>query len=289
MTSRQQPEQQRKAVESPLSQLLFRGPFTTLADSIARQAGALRSRVNVEELLPGGSDPSEGLIPDDTRPDITSYDDWFNPLDWMGATPENAPGIDFAAIPSPGTNIVQGSGMDFFRSSEAPNNYANRHSPLYKARALFAASTAGQIEDLFGVQAAGVNYYRPPSPSDAAPGGRSANSDHYSAGAIDFYGSDERLDALHAWLIEQPFISFVRWRSESHHDHLHASFDIGWIAQNYGQEPPTFSKVPSPLQSPEATARSNTVRTATRQREATETPREPSQAAPPTITPGRPS
>lgn len=204
------------------------------------------SRSHPEDLRPEAQDPLEGLIPDEFLPDVSTFD-WFQPADWPGLDPGNTmPGIDLASIPAPATGGVNGKGLDFFRGGEAPANYSNRNNPLYRARAEFAKTMNGRIEQLFGVKGGGVGYYRPPSKSDAAAGGRSSNSDHYSAGAVDYYGTPEQLDRLREWLVQQPFVSFVRWRSESHHDHLHASFDLGWVAKNYytGRQIPTVSGPP---------------------------------------------
>lgn len=192
-------------------------------------------RVDHRQMLPGADDPAEGVVPDDFRPEVTDLGRWFRPSEWLGVGPEDQVRADLGAIPEPAKGGVDGKGMDFFRGGEAPDNYTNRNNPLYAARREFAADINSRIEDLFDVDGGGVGWMRPPQSSDAAPGGRSANSDHYSGGAVDYYGDPGELDALRNWLVQQPFVSFVRWRSESHHDHLHASFDLGWVAQNYFQ------------------------------------------------------
>lgn len=265
---------------SPLGALLFRGPMQALADQLARMADPnSEGRIRAEDLLPGAQDPLEGLIPDAFRPEITETFDWFSPTEWAGTTPGSEPPMDLSIIPAPGKGGVDGKGLDFFRGGEAPSNFTNRHNPLYQSRRRFAIGIADRIEDLFGVSAGGsAGYMRPPHPSDAAPGGRSANSDHYSGGAIDFTGDPAKLTALRNWLVDQPWVSFVRWQSESHTDHLHASIDIGWVAQNYfsGETLPRIAG-PAPT-------------LPTISREATSTTREPEPMTPPPtpsrITPG---
>lgn len=226
--------------------LTDRQPLDHLLDAVfdrvsAKLAGGQRKHPN--DLLPESDEPMEGIIPDDYRPDLTMAD-WFDPLMFIQGDP------DLSQVSSGGPG-KEGDGMDWFRSGEAPNNYANRHNPLYESRRQFAIGVAPKIEELFGVSAQGsAGYMRQPHPSHKAPGGPSANSDHYSGGAIDFFGSPENLTALRNWLIEQPFTSFVRWQSESHYDHLHVSFDLGWVAENYGQVD-TLNKIPDYLWEPQ--------------------------------------
>jgi hypothetical protein len=198
-----------------------------------RDAGG--QRVNVNDLLPGADDPFEGSVDPDFMPE-GNYD-WFDPT----VNPDD-PTTDFSGMSAASGPGKPGKGMDWFRGGEAPNNYQNRNNPLYQARRDFSVAIAPQLEDQFGVSAHGsAGHLRAPQKGDAAPGGRSANSDHYSGGATDFFGTVEELDALHDFLITQPYVSFIRWRSESHGGpegtdpsaHLHVSYDLGWIAQNY--------------------------------------------------------
>lgn len=253
----------------PTQQSPVRRQLLDLYDVLSHKiAGGQRK--DHRQLLPGAEDPAEGLIPDDYRPEVTDLADWFQPNEWAGLTPDDVPRADLATIPQPGTGGVEGDGLDFFRSGEAPNNYENRHNPLYEARKDFAVAIHGRIAGMFEVDGGGVGWMRPPSPSDAAPGGRSPNSDHQSGGAVDYYGSDEELTRLRNWLVDQPFVSFVRWQSESHTDHLHVSYDIGWVAQNFFQG----------HEVPPATPPSTTT--------ATESPREPSRTPSPASGAGRP-
>lgn len=217
-----------------------RRQLETLYDVLSHKiAGG--QRVDHRALLPGSDDPLEGLVPDDFRDELTPMD-WYSPSDWAGLGAEDALRVDLANI-QPATGGRDGKGMDFFRGGEAPDNYTNRHNPLYKARAEFVTQVTPKLNEMFGVQGH-AGFYRQPHPSHAAPGGPSSNSDHYSAGAVDFYGTPEELDALRDYLVGQPWVSFVRWRSESHYDHLHASFDLGWVAQNYfsGREAPSLPR-----------------------------------------------
>lgn len=212
------------------------GLLTTLYERLSDQiAGGRRT---LEPTLPS----DEGMLPDDYRQQLPMQDDWFDPTVWMGQDPTSADGLDLSNIPSGGP-VREGKGMDFFRSGEAPANYVNRQNPLYQARRDFAIAANRQIRELFQVTDQGsAGYYRERHPSHDAPGGPSGNSDHYSAGAIDYFGTTEELTKLRNWLIDQPFVSFVRWQSESHYDHLHVSFDLGWVAANYwGNEMPRFT------------------------------------------------
>lgn len=268
--------------------------YETLADRIA---GGRRQ--DPRALLPGNDDPSEGVMPN-YLPEIEGYEsietfDWFDPTAWAGLDASSIPGMDLASIPVGGAGI-SGRGLDFFRVGEAPNNYANRNNPLYQARKDFAVAVAPRIEDMFGVSSEGsAGYYRAPQASHADPGGPSANSDHYSAGAIDFFGSVERLDALREYLVAQPWVGFVRWRSESHGGpsgtekgaHLHVSFNLGWIAQNYfqGRQAPALSAPTAPRQPSQAPRQAT-------EREVAATGAPPPMApapAPPPIVRGQPS
>lgn len=211
------------------------GLLTALYDKLSNQlAGGQRT---LEPALPS----DEGMLPDDYRQQLPATD-WFDPMMWAQADPVSAEGLDLSQIPSGGP-VREGKGMDFFRSGEAPSNWTNRQNPLYQARARFAVAANRQIREMFQVSDSGsAGYYRQRDPSHDAPGGPSGNSDHYSAGAIDYFGTPEELTKLRNWLIDQPFVSFVRWQSESHYDHLHVSFDLGWVAANYwGNEMPKFT------------------------------------------------
>jgi hypothetical protein len=264
--------------QNPLRQNLL-GLYETLSSKIAGG-----QRTDHRDLLPGADDPLEGLVPDDYRSDLVDLGEWFQPSDWAGLSGDDPMRIDLASIPAPGKTVTAGKGLDFFRSGEAPSNYANRNNPLYQARREFAVSVAPKIEEMFGVSAGGsAGYMRAPKASHADPGGPSSNSDHYSGGAIDFYGTKEEMIALRNWAETQPWVSFVRCQSESHYDHAHLSVDIGWIAKNYfsGRQTPTL---PSPVaRAPQASTRPPT------------TPGEPPTdagvgiAAPPPMTTGRPS
>lgn len=272
-------------VQSPLRRNLL-DAYDALSHQIA--GGQRRDH---RDLLPGAEDPLEGIIPDEFRSQIEDIGEWFEPTEWAGLSPTDVPRADLTTIPAPGTKVVTGNGGDFFRSGEAPNNYVNRQNPLYLARTEFAESVTPRINELFGTTGH-AGHYREPLASDAAKGGRSANSDHYSAGAVDFFGTVEQLDALREWAVGQPFVSFVRWRSESHGgstgtepgSHLHMSFDLGWIAQNYfqGREAPSFTAQTqtTPTLPPQA-AQGPTP--------APQEPQEPLLEPPPPITPGRPS
>lgn len=198
-------------------------------------------------LLPEIGDPQEGVVPEEFLPDVASFD-WFDPTVWAQASPTEMSKVDVSKItPSTGQGR-NGKGMDWFRGGEAPNNLSNRANPLYQSRREFAVALAPKIEEMFDVSSQGsAGHMRAYNKSHEAPGGPSGNSDHYSGGAIDFFGSKEDLTDLRNWLVAQPFTSFVRWQSESHYDHVHVSFDLGWVAQNYfqGRSIPELSTAPA--------------------------------------------
>lgn len=176
---------------------------------------------------------AEGFLPDEYRQQVPAMD-WFDPAMFAQMDPANPTTWDFSSLPSAGGPGQAGKGMDWFRSGEAPNNFQNRSNPLYQSRRDFAVGIAGELRQMFDVTDQGsAGYMRDPHPSHAAPGGPSGNSDHYSGGAIDFFGSKSELTRLRNWLVEQPFVSFVRWQTESHFDHVHVSFDLNWVAQNF--------------------------------------------------------
>ena len=215
--------------DRPLGDLLV-GIFDVLSNQLTPSG----QREDIEMLMPGAADPLEGLIPNEFLPFVsTSTFDWFDPTVWAGAAPGDVSRIDLNAIPERTGPGADGTGLDWFGIGQAPNNFTNRNNPLYVSRKDFIVALAPQLADLFGVSSGGVGYYRPPSASDAAPGGKAVNSDHYSAGALDIYGTPQELTALRNWLVEQPFTAFVRYQSESHTEHLHLSIDIGWVARNY--------------------------------------------------------
>lgn len=246
--------------DTPQSENPLRRQLTELYDVLSNKiAGG--QRIDHRNMLPGADDPSEGLIPDEFADQLTTLD-WFTPSQWAGLSSEDALRADMSLIPEPGGAGVLGTGGDFFRTGQAPDNFTNRNNPLYLARRDFATQITPQLNELFGVTGH-AGAYRTPSESDADPGGRAVNSDHLSAGAVDFYGTVEQLDALRDYLVEQPWVSFVRWRSESHGGesgeesgaHVHVSFDLGWVARNYFNDrttPTVRRPTPSTPRSPGA-------------------------------------
>lgn len=207
--------------------------YERLSDQIA---GGMRTNVNLIGPLGQEIDPEfEGILPDDLNfePPVTLLD----PTVFMLADP-NAPRgsisesvLQSAIRSSANVQGRAGKGGDWFRTGQAPNNYANRNHPLYKARAQFVADVvAPTIKRLFPeATVTGQNYYRPPG----GGGGQAKNSDHQSAGALDIFGPEHVLDAIRDWAIQQPWASFVRWKSPYHYDHVHISVDIGWVAENF--------------------------------------------------------
>ena len=194
-------------------------------------------RIDPRLINPNGGlldDPLEGLVPEQYAEEIGRYD-WFDPAVFAKAAAADDP---LAALSGFGLSFPtggpgrDGEGGDWFRSGEAPNNFANRNNPLYVARREFAVWIDQHIRQQFNVTGT-AGHLRQPHPSDADPGGRSPNSDHYSGGATDYFGDKAELQRLRDWLVQQPFVSFVRWQSESHFDHVHVSYDLGWVAQNW--------------------------------------------------------
>ena len=191
-------------------------------------------RMSAADLLPQSQDPTEGTVPEEFLMEVNPYD-WFDPTVWAKANPDDLTNTDLAAMVGQNDNPGRaGKGMDWFRGGEAPHNLTNRNNPLYQSRREFAVALDRELAKKFGVSAQGsAGHLRGYQASHADPGGPSPNSDHYSGGAIDYFGTKEELDQLHAFLIAQPYTSFVRWQSESHYDHLHVSFDLGWVAEHY--------------------------------------------------------
>ncbi len=228
--------------DRPLGDFLT-GIFRVLSDGMTPSGQA----EDIEMLMPGADDPLEGLIPDEFLPFVSSFD-WFDPTVWAGAASGDVASIDLSAITQRTGPGADGSGLDWSGVGQAPNNFTNRNNPLYISRKDFIVALAPQLEAMFGVSSGAVGYYRPPSSSDAAPGGKAVNSDHQSAGALDIYGTPEELTALRNWLVLQPFTAFVRYQSESHSKHLHLSIDIAWVANNYfsGTQLPPLTVPPSP-------------------------------------------
>lgn len=236
--------------DDPFRQSTKEPVFVSMLDQISKriaggerqEAPAVESYYQAAEMIAGedpfGEDPLEGMFTDVPH----------DPAD--PAAPTNEPTYLPGARPAQGRT---GPGYDWFRGGEAPANFENRNHPVYALRRQFASTVNSQIMSQFDVTGAGVGYMRPPKASDANAGGRSGNSDHYSGGAIDFYGSEAELDRLAIWLREQPWTSFVRWRSESHHDHLHLSIALDWVAQQAGAASPVStvrSAAPNPTVAP---------------------------------------
>lgn len=114
------------------------------------------------------------------------------------------------------------------RGSEAPNNRANAADAragagVYGRRAAYAKQVGAQLEQMFGVRVTG--QWR--DLSAKVEGGRSANSDHYSGGALDLSGSKAQMKAVAEYLQTLPTVSFVKWwgnEPKYHSDHVHVSF-----------------------------------------------------------------
>jgi len=221
MTVRDQTQE--RAADRPLGRLLL-AQFNAVSNAIAGG-----QRIDVNEVLPTGErwNPLEGMLPDEV-----TFPDQFDPATFAMADPNRPDSFNLANIPAAGTGAGrEGKGLDWFRAGQAPDNYANRNNPLYRARADFVSKhVAPTIAEAFpGMTVTGQGYYRPPG----GGGGQAKNSDHQSAGALDVFGTPEEMAALREWAVTQPWVSFVRCNSEHHYDHVHLSVDIGWVAHNY--------------------------------------------------------
>lgn len=216
------------------------------------------ARQDYRAFTPEGDElpPDEGIFPPAYQENVPEE---LVPADALEGLPD-----DLAALPqeqltkmfglSYNAQGFDGDGGDWYRGGEADNNFANRHNPLYQSRRDFAMAINPVIEEMFDVDDGGsAGYYRPYDPAHAAPGGPSGNSDHYSAGAIDYFGTPEELQRLRNWLVNQPWVSFVRWKSESHYDHVHVSISMPYVIENWAgnRQLPT---VTGPDQGPTASA-----------------------------------
>lgn len=111
------------------------------------------------------------------------------------------------------------------RGGEAPNNKAHaaearRGEGVYGARAQRVSSLIPQIESQFDVRFGG--QWRDINADVTAD--RSANSDHYSGGALDFFGSDAEMKRLADWLGNRSDVSFVKIHGSP--PHVHVSFKL---------------------------------------------------------------
>jgi len=133
--------------------------------------------------------------------------------------------------------------------SQASNNAANKNQPAYVyRREVTAPYFADLIKSTFpsmGVKIGGLGYIRP---ADQVGGGKAANSDHQSGGAIDVYASTEqgRL-AIANWARQQPGVSLVVYEGNSAHEghHVHVSFNIGYTPPGMAAAPTTSYAAPT--------------------------------------------
>lgn len=215
--------------------------LTAIYDQLShRIAGGTRPDLNLVNPVTGEpiDTETEGFLPEEIERELPTADEWFDPV--LFRDPDK---FDVSTVPKSASSGAgrEGDGLDWFRSGQAPNNYANRNHPLYQSRAEFVAKhVAPTIQELFpGMTIQGQNYYRPPG----GGGGQAKNSDHQAAGALDVFGTAEQMTALRNWAVNQPWVSFVRYNSPYHYDHVHMSVDLGWVAENYygGKTPPPIS------------------------------------------------
>lgn len=115
---------------------------------------------------------------------------------------------------------------------QAPNNAAfvdeaKAGEGPYGARANFAYQIAPQIADAYGLRADGAGYFRPVGAHEGDPN-RSENSDHITAGAVDFWGTMQQMQQAAADLVNRPYVAGVRIHEPG--PHLHVSFDINYFS-----------------------------------------------------------
>ena len=134
--------------------------------------------------------------------------------------------------------------------SQAPNNALNKNEPAYAYRRdVTAPYFADLIKSTFpsmGVEIGGLGYNRPPGD---VGGGKSANSDHQSGGAIDVYASTEQgRKAIANWARNQPGVSLVIYEGNSAHEghHVHISFQIGYTPSGLRAAPQGTPRPPVP-------------------------------------------
>lgn len=107
-------------------------------------------------------------------------------------------------------------------TGEAPNNraHAGDTEGPYRERAEFVSAFAKNVLSEFNVQSLG--QWRDLDAEVTAD--RSANSDHYSGGALDFTGTRQEMERLKSWLEKNPRVSFVRIHGTP--PHVHVSFKL---------------------------------------------------------------
>lgn len=139
------------------------------------------------------------------------------------------------------------------KGSSAPNNWANRNAPQYVARRNIGVPTfAKAFQAAFGKTGTGREYIGGVSKSlqgvlrdpSRVGGGKAANSDHQSGGALDLYADTvEELEAIERWASQQPGVSYVTYSGNKYHEtgkaggassgvagrgHVHVSLLLGY-------------------------------------------------------------
>lgn len=129
-----------------------------------------------------------------------------------------------------GSETYSGSTFSNWTGSgrQAPNNKAfadeaRRGEGSYGARAEFVAQIGPQIAEAY-------NLSKPQQwrDLDMQPKGGSSNSDHYSGGAIDLFGTMGDMQAAAADLVNRPYVAGVRIHEPG--PHLHVSFNIDYFS-----------------------------------------------------------
>lgn len=119
-----------------------------------------------------------------------------------------------------------GQSFSTAKGTEAPSNQtyagaARAGTGVYGQRAQYVAQAIPQIASMFNLTSGG--QWRDLNAKVTAD--RSANSDHYSGGAGDFFGSVANMNAGLAWAKNQPGVSFAKVHGSP--PHLHISWRLG--------------------------------------------------------------
>lgn len=158
-----------------------------------------------DTALPGGLTPAESRMLNEAMHAYARGRDSYNSLSASGG----------------GGGSV--GGAVYKRGKEAPDNRGNaaaarRGEGAYGARARRVAAEVNRIQSQYDVNFLG--QWRALDATVSA--GRSANSDHYSGGALDFSGSQAEMQRLANDLKSRPDVSFVKIHGSP--PHVHVSF-----------------------------------------------------------------
>lgn len=103
----------------------------------------------------------------------------------------------------------------------------NPSSGAFYARQKWVTAMIPQWSKMFGIKR--IGQWR--STSAQVTAGRSANSDHYTGGALDFHGTPAQMAEVARYFKNHPAVAYVMYGDAHHKDHVHVSFKINY---NYG-------------------------------------------------------